>query len=282
MKNFILSSLDNIEIMGYEWDIQEPQQVLCIIHGIGEHAGRYDRMAKILNEEGIAVFSMDLRGHGKTEGVRGHCAPRKEVLLDVDELLLHASDKHKECPIFLYGHSMGGNIVLDYRNRGNLNSQIDGYVVSAPWVKLCKKVSGFLYRTIKLISKIFPTLKISASIDKNDLATGSAMDDYEKDTLVHNNISALCALEGFNIGNALYEDTHKVKGGGRKKPLLLMHGDRDKICSVEGSRKIKEIQSETCKYMEWEGLLHEIHNGNENMTGEEVIFQIAKWLKETK
>ncbi len=278
MENFTLSTLDDLEIIGYQWDLDSPSKVVCIIHGIGEHAGRYEKMAKMLNEHNIAVFAMDLRGHGKSGGVRGHCAPRRDVLLDVDELLMYASQKHNDCKTILYGHSMGGNIVLDYRNRGDFNDKVDGYIVSSPWVKLYQKVGSFQYFVIKHLAKIMPKFKINAKIKKEDLADVNNLKGYDKDELLHSSATLQCALEGFDIGTALYDDTLEIKRTGRRVPMLLMHGDKDKICSVEGSRKIAENQKEYCKYIEWKNMLHELHNGSSSTKGEVVIESIIDWI----
>ena len=99
-------------VQGYHFPCENPNHVVCLIHGIGEHAGRFSRVAEHFNEAGIAVVSMDLRGHGRSQGVRGACAPRKEVLKDIDALIEYAQEFYPGVPIVMYGHSMGGNITL--------------------------------------------------------------------------------------------------------------------------------------------------------------------------
>ena len=111
----------NIKIAGYHYACENPNHVVVLIHGIGEHAGRFARVADHFNKEGIAVVSMDLRGHGRTEGKRGHCAPRAEVLKDIDALIEYTQKLYPGVPLVMYGHSMGGNITLDYRARGGHN-----------------------------------------------------------------------------------------------------------------------------------------------------------------
>ena len=99
-------------------------------------------MARILAEKGIAIVSMDLRGHGISSGVRGDTAPRREVLADVDALIMRAKTLYPGLPITLYGHSMGGNIGLDYMMRGSKNYIPAKYIISAPWIKLVMSVPG--------------------------------------------------------------------------------------------------------------------------------------------
>ncbi len=278
MENFIIERENNFKLTGYTWDIKDPKKVVCIIHGIGEHAGRYDRMAIEFNKNAIAVFAMDLRGHGKSDGKRGDCAPRDKVLSDIDELMDVATGAHPGVPLVLYGHSMGGNITLDYRNRGNKNEEPVGYVVSAPWVKLVRGVPKPLYVCVKGASKILPKLSISSSVDASVLGNKKHTETYTKDMLTHKKISLRCAVDGFDIGNALYDDRHEIKGNGRRKPMLLMHGDADKICDIAGSKKICQNQKGSCRFIAWEGLYHEIHNGGEKSEGDEVIKTAIDWI----
>ena len=278
-ENFCLKTVGDADkkIAGYHWKKEDPEHVVCIIHGIGEYAGRYDRVATAMQNAGNAVLSMDLRGHGISFGKRGHCAPRKEVLKDVDELISYAQKLYPEKPLILYGHSMGGNITLDYRKRGEKNHIPAGYIVSAPWVELVRPVTGTLYAAVKALSKVAPSLTISSGVSSKELGNPSVVGNYEKDPLVHMKISTLCAVDGFDTGTAMAEGKLQDNGGAEGTPMLLMHGTEDRICSIEGSRKVAAIES--CQYIEWPGLYHEIHNGGEDSTGDEVIEKAIQWIQ---
>ncbi len=268
-------------LKAYEFSCSSPKYIMCCIHGIGEYFLRYERMASILEDYGIKMIGMDLRGHGATEGKQGHCAPRTEVLSDIDGLLEYAMENYPGIPIVLYGHSMGGNIGLDYRYRGRLNAVPSAYVISAPWIKLVRPVTGALYHAVNLMSKLMPSLTIGSDIDETILGNPKLVTGYSSDPMTHNRISLQTAIEGFSIGNALYDGTWEAKGKGCEKPLLLMHGDADKICDVNGSRKLADNEGEICTYIEWPGLYHEIHNGGPESTGEEVINKTGQWITET-
>lgn len=278
-ENFCLKTVREADkkIAGYHWKKEDPEHVVCIIHGIGEYAGRYDRVATAMQNAGNAVLSMDLRGHGISFGKRGHCAPRKEVLKDVDELISYAQKLYPEKPLILYGHSMGGNITLDYRKRGEKNYIPAGYIVSAPWVELVRPVTGPLYAAVKALSKVAPSLTISSGVSSKELGNPSVVGNYEKDPLVHMKISTLCAVDGFDTGTAMAEGKLQDNGGAEGTPMLLMHGTEDRICSIEGSRKVAAVES--CQYIEWPGLYHEIHNGGEDSTGDEVIEKAIQWIQ---
>lgn len=271
----------NKEVVGYHYACENPNHVVCLIHGIGEHAGRFHRVADYFNEAGFAVVSMDLRGHGRSSGVRGHCAPREEVLKDIDALIEYAQEFYPGVPVVMYGHSMGGNITLDYRARGGHNDVPAGYVISAPWIRLVRPVTGVLYQVVKLMSKIAPSMTIASACEEADLGNVEYVRPYKDDLLVHPKISMLCAYQGFTIGQALEKGTNEDNGRARKTPCLLMHGDGDKICSVEGSRQFAKLQDpEAFTYVEWPGYYHEIHNGGpDGQTGEEVILRAVEFIR---
>lgn len=280
-ENEVLENLRS-KITTYTWHIENPQNVMCIIHGIGEHIGRYDRMAKVLNEAGIAVIGVDLPGHGLSGGKRGHAAPRSYVLDVVTAMLEFAKKKYPDAKLTLYGHSMGGNICLDYRCRGEKNDLPQRYIVSAPWVKLVKSVPTPLVAVVRALSKLMPQKAISSGCNYKDLGNIDIVKSYDEDPLVHGHITLECAVSGFIIGNELFSGKHKSNGRAENKPFLLMHGSDDKICSVTGSREIaKQNEKNTAfTYIEWDGYYHEIHNGGPNAKGEKVIEAIRDFIKE--
>lgn len=282
-ETFVLRQLESGKIQGYSWHVDEPDRVVCIVHGIGEYGGRFDRVAEAFRTKNMAVVALDLRGHGDSAEKKGHCAPRKTVLEDVSKLLEYAAEKYPEKPVVLYGHSMGGNIVLDYRSRGMLNDMPDAYIISAPWIRLVRPIPTALYKLVKFMSKVAPAFTISSSVDEKILGNPLSVKPYNDNPMVHNRISALCAVDGFEIGLALEDGSHEDNGRAAKIPTLFMHGDADKICSVEGSRRIAErleAKGDSLTYIEWPGLFHEIHNGNKESKGDEVIAKMIEWMEE--
>jgi len=253
--NFVLKMGDE-KMAGYIWERENPENVVCLVHGIGEHAGRYDRIASRMQENGMAVISMDLRGHGLSPGKRGHCAPRERILADVDVLLQEARIRYPHVPLVLYGHSMGGNIALDYRRRGGMKDEPDAYISSAPWIILERKISKPLMTAVTLLSRIKPDFQIAKNRE-----------------LVHDYITVRTALDGMEVA----EELLNTQDHGKK--LLLMHGNADKICCVEGSRMYSKIAYD-CVYVEWEGYYHEIHNGSKDLNGDLVIEYVIQWIRE--
>ena len=268
-------------ITGYHWPLEDPKCAVCIVHGIGEYGGRYDRVAGRFNEAGFAVLSMDLRGHGDSLGKKGHCSPRKAVLDDISALLTFAQITYPGKPVILYGHSMGGNITMDYRFRGGMNDAPAGYIITAPWIRLVRPIPKPLYGVIKLVSRVNPSLTFSSSVDESVLGHPDNVLPYNDNPMVHNRISALCAVEGYETGVRLENGSLENNGRASGIPLLLMHGQEDRICAIEGTRTmaehLKEI-SPQMEYVEWPGLYHEIHNGGEESHGEEVIDRMIEFI----
>lgn len=269
-------------IMGYLWDVENPKKVMCIIHGIGEHMGRYDRMAGYLTEAGIAVLGIDLRGHGLSEGRRGHTTPRSEVLDDISMMLEKAESLYPGVPIVLYGHSMGGNICLDYRARGSKNELPVKYIVSAPWLRLTIPVPKPMFVGVKGISKAIPKFHISTGCKAEDLGNLELTANYSTDPLVHVNITIATAVDCVGFANALLEGRNENNGRAIDKPFLLMQGGDDKICDPRGARALaaKLGDNPNFKYIEWPGYYHEIHNGGPEVMGEEVIMTIRNYVIE--
>ena len=280
---FVLRNLEEGIITGYSWHLEDPEKVICIVHGIGEYGGRFDRVAEAFRDKNMAVCALDLRGHGESLGKRGDCAPRNSVLDDVSELLRYAEEKYPGKPLVLYGHSMGGNIVLDYRARGEMNDHPAGYIISAPWVRLVRPVPPLLYKAVKLLSRIAPSFSIGSDINEANLGNPEKVKPFKDNPMVHNRISALCAVDGFDKGIGFEDGTAEDDRRAANIPTLLMHGSEDRICDVNGSRRIAErlqAQGDDLTYIEWEGLFHEIHNGNETSIGDEVIAEMVGWAQD--
>lgn len=280
-ETFTLRQTPEGRIEGQHWSAENATHVVCIIHGIGEYGGRYHRVAMKFNEAGYAVLAMDQRGHGHSMNKWGHCAPRRDVLDDVSALITYAQMTYPDTPIILYGHSMGGNIGLDYRSRGGMNDVPAAYMISAPWIRLVRPIPAALYYLMRGMAKIRPSLIISSAVDEAKLGNPKYVLPYNDNPMVHNKISALCAVDGYETGQALEQGTLPDNGRAGSIPLLLMHGTEDQICDIRGTERLArrlEEQGDALEYVEWEGLCHEIHNGGPESTGEEVIGKMIRFI----
>lgn len=278
-RNFELRSGFDRQLMGYEWRVENANTVVCLVHGIGEHAGRYDRTGEAFKESGIALIGMDLRGHGLSYGKRGHTAPRESILRDVDLLIDFAENEYPSTPILLYGHSMGGNIALDYRRRGSHRTVPQGYIITSPWLILQRKIPRYLYQFSKIMAMIKPDFLMDSEIKDATLGNQDIIEKQVNRHLRHGKISVQTALDGIETGEALLNGTLEIRGEGPLRPFLLMQGSADMICNPEGSRILALQEKDLCSYIEWEGLYHEIHNGSPASDGMAVIRAMIDWIQ---
>lgn len=270
-----INKKDGLKIVGYHWRQENPKGLVYIIHGLGEYAGRYDkRLAGTFLAEGYSLLSMDLRGHGISGGVRGHAAPRLDILADIDALIAYGESLYPDVPAFLYGHSMGGNIALDYRLRGSKRDSLRAYIISAPWLRLVKPVKFPLYQAGILLSKIKPDFALNSAIDEELLGNPESVGSYSKNPLVHDKVSALTAMENIRAADSILGT---VPESAADLPFLLMHGTNDGVCDIEGSRHLAKLSGSCCTYVEWSGLSHEIHNGGGDSSGDEVIARMVEY-----
>lgn len=267
-----------VPLMGYAWNVAKPKAVACLIHGIGEHAGRYDRIGEAFQKYGIGLVGVDLRGHGLSAGKRGHAAPRAEILRDIDLLIDYTRKHYPDVPIVLYGHSMGGNLALDYRNRGKYRSLLEGYVITSPWLILLRKIPVYLYQFSKLMAVFKPDFTMNSKIKSEEQGNSAIIANQENKHLMHGKITVRTALDGFETADKLLQERGRADAGASLKPFLLMQGDADQICDPEGSRRLARLEAGHCTYMEWPGLYHEIHSGGAVSDGTEVIEAIAQWI----
>ena len=134
---FELRCRDGSRRYAAEWepaDEGRPRGVIALVHGMGEHVGRYRHVAEMFTEAGYAVIGFDQVGHGRTEGKRGHTKSYPALLDGIDAMLAEAKKRFPGAPIFLYGHSMGGNVTLNYVLRRKPG--IVGAIVTGPWLRL--------------------------------------------------------------------------------------------------------------------------------------------------
>jgi alpha-beta hydrolase superfamily lysophospholipase len=259
-----------ITITAEDWSPQaEPRAVVVLVHGLGEHIGRYRHVAEALNAAGIAMLGFDLPGHGRSGGARGH-ASFDAILDDIDHLLQEAARRYPGKPRFLYGHSMGGALVLYYTLKRRPDLQ--GVIASAPGLASGVPLPSSKLFMAKVMSKLAPTYTMDNGLDLTYLSTDPAViKAYKADPLVHPKISA-------RLGNDLLSTGEWVLAHAAEfpLPLLVFQGAGDRIVSVAfNTRFARAVPKEKVTYKLWEGLYHEAHNDPEQL---QVIQSIIDWI----
>lgn len=252
------------------WDTAAPKAVLIMFHGLGEHIARYDHVARFFNEKHIAFAGFDWLGHGKTSGHRGH-AENLDHLLDTAQAFIdQVKVKYPDTPWFVYGHSMGGNLALNYLLRRTHDAR--GGIITDPWIQLAFKPNAMMVAAAKVVGKYFPKFTQGNGLKTEHLSRDQAVvDAYEADPLVHSKITAGLGLSLLKSSDWLdaYEDQISLS-------LLLMHGTADQITSAPATQAFAERQKGDVSYKAWDGLYHEIHNEPEKG---EVLDFVHQWIE---
>jgi len=250
---------DGLNLALYDWPLPmrwRPRAVVLIVHGLGEHAWRYDPVAHRLNEWGFCVRAYDQRGHGESGGARGVLPDEDALLDDLDEVLddtrRHIAEPWS-CPLILMGHSMGGLVVSTFVQRGM--APVDGLVLSSP--ALDAGIGWARRKLIDLLYRFAPDLALSNGLDADKISHSAAtVAAYRKDPLVHDRISA--RLAHFIDSNG----PQVVAAASRwTVPTLLMYAGADHLVRPEGSRAFAAAApADKVHSQAFDSLYHEIFN----------------------
>lgn len=246
----------------------ETRAVVILVHGLGEHVQRYLCWAELFKNEGIGFIAVDLPGHGRSQGRRGNI--RSYALPDemLDILIKTSTKTFPGCPIYIYGHSLGGGIVLDYLLREN--PKIKGAIVTSPWLRLTFQPPKSKVLLAAIMKNLIPGLVQPSGLIVDHISHDKAeVEKYINDPLVHGKISV--SLFSGAMSAASYSLEH---ASDLKIPTLLMHGSDDMITSPDGSREFAK-KTNMVELKIWDGGYHELHN---ELFKEEVFKYIMNWI----
>ncbi len=249
------NAVDNTGLHGVIYAPKNPRAVMTLVHGFGEHQGRYAGMAEHLNAAGIAVVTMDLRGHGISDSKRGVCKDYALMLGDISAQLAKTREAFPNLPTVLYGHSMGGGLVLRYISKAENREKLVGAIASAPLIELPKAIPAVQVALIKFLRKVAPNLSIGSPISGDMVSTMAAEQAlYEADTLNHTKLGVGLAQDMVENGDIVLARAAKID-----LPLLLLHAQDDRLTGPEGSRKFAEL-APNCDLHILQDCQHEMHN----------------------
>jgi alpha-beta hydrolase superfamily lysophospholipase len=264
-----LSAKDGIDIFIRENIPPQYKGVICIVHGFGEHSGRYGHVADFFNKNGYAVLAMDNRGHGKSGGKLGHAPKFDSYLDDIGVFLAYAQANHGTAPLFLYGHSMGGNLTLNYVIRRQ-PTILRGLITTGPWIRLAFEPKPIMITLGKIMRSIYPSFtQDSGALAESVSRDQVVVDAYKNDPLVHSKITAAAGMA--MTESAAFLNTYS---GAMPIPTLIYHGTDDKLIAQAASEEFAQRVS-NIDYKKWQGLYHEVHNEPEQL---EVLQGMLDWL----
>ncbi len=263
-------SSDGLDLFGRGWAPNgKPKATIALVHGHGEHAGRYAHVGAALAEKGYALLGFDLRGHGKSGGPRGHTPSYDALLDDIAAFFKQVEGRYPDLPRFAYGHSMGGNLVLNYALRRK--PDLHGVIATGPWLKLAFDPPASKVSLGRMMNNILPSFTQASGLETKALARDAAVvTAYENDPLVHSKISARLFVSIYE--NGLWALEHAAEF---PLPLLLMHGSADRLTSAQASKEFAAKAGSKVTLKIWDGWFHEIHNEPDKA---EVFKVMLDWL----
>lgn len=269
MRNEFYWSWQQTTFHGIRWVPEHFNRLLIIVHGIGEHVGRYEHVAEFFMQEGFAVMGIDHYGHGKSDGPRG-ASKGFPFMFDYLEAWLQELQSAYHQPVVMYGHSMGGGVLTGFLL--HRQPDIQAAVISAPALIIGRRPGKLLRGALQLLSTVAPGFRMNQGLDINKISHDkSAVEKFKTDPLRHDRLSLRLAND--MIQNGLWCLQH---AGELRVQSLLIHGNADEFTAVEGSRLFAQrAPAGMVTYREWEGLYHEMHNEPEYR---EVLLFIAGWL----
>lgn len=257
-----ITANDGVTLLTRNWERPDPRAQILLIHGLGEHSGRWEHVGGFFVDRGYAVNSFDLRGHGASGGRRVHIEDYNEFLDDVELMLAEMPD---DTPSVIYGHSMGGLIGTGYAVSDR--PQPDYYVLSAPALEA--DIPAALQIASKLLRRVVPKLPLPNSVKGEQLSRDASVGErYFADPLVQTKATA-------NFGTVMLEAMTSVRErlDHFTQPALVIHGADDPLVPPQASAPLAAVPSVERKL--FPGLRHETHNEPER---DEVLGFVADWL----
>ena len=250
--------------------VGKPSAALLVVHGAGDHKGRYQDALKILVPQGIAVYCYDQRGYGRSPGQRGHINSWEEYRQDLRAFIDLVHAEQSRLPIFLWGYGLGGMVVADAILHDNHYLQ-GAIMMSAPF-----KPGGVAQPALTLAAQVFSiiwpnfNLKLPISIEKVT-RDPKVIRAAQTDALMHNQASARWGAE--TLRTIQWVNQHP---GDIYLPVLILHGEADQINAVEGAHHFYENITYPDKILiTYPGGYHELHN---DLIHGQVLVDMVKWI----
>jgi len=250
--------------------VGRPKAVLLIIHGLAEHGGRYMNVVNYFVPKGYAIYSLDQRGHGQSEGIRGYVEKFSYYIADFRTFFNLIRSKHPSDRFFIVGHSVGGTIAITYSLYHQ--NKFDGLILSGATIKPGSSLSSIKIALARLLSLIMPKLGIDV-IDASAISQDkSVIDAYINDPLVYRGkIRARLGAELIKVMQSLPSQMPRIC-----KPILILSGTNDRLSNSEGSQLLFERISSRDKTLKlYDGFYHEIFN---ELGHRQVFSDIENWL----
>lgn len=269
LSTFTASDGENLAVQ--DWPLAEevrPRAAMLLVHGLGEHAGRYERLARTLNGWGFMVRGYDHYGHGQSAGPRGALPHHNRLLDDLADLVESMRNRFPGLPLVLLGHSLGGLLAAGFVARGILT--VDGLVLSSP--ALAMRLNPLQRLLLGIVSRVAPNLRVRSGLDPRFLSHDpEVVAAYRTDPLVHDRVSG-------RLARFIAHEAAQVRAcaPGWVVPTVLLYAGDDRLVDPAGSRAFaaaapREVVEPHC----YDGLYHELFH---ELQPQPVFATLRRWL----
>lgn len=261
-----------VRLTEYWWPTKNAKAVVFLIHGYGEHAGRYQHIADDLATHGYSLYAFDLRGHGRSDGDRGFINTFDDFVVDTRAALVRFDAVRNGLPAFHMGHSMGGLVLALYLNVHALET--NGLVFSSPFFKMTVEVSPFLQKISGFLAAVLPKLPMGNVESEAISRDVEEVRKYQDDPLVfHGKVVARTGARMLRATAFVREVVNKIKD-----PLVIFHGTDDRLAAFESSELLYEqAASEDKTFHVYRDGYHELFN---DLNRNRFYNELTAWLDE--
>jgi alpha-beta hydrolase superfamily lysophospholipase len=252
---------------------KNPAHVIILIHGLGEHSGRYEAWAQGFVKENIAVYALDTHGHGRTTGARGHTDAFGYIYDDIQHLLGTVSSDYPEAKLHLYGHSMGGAVILGFAAFRAHNADappVASITTTGTAIRPGFEPPEWKLKLAAWLDNIVPWLALGNELDPSWLSSDkNIVAGYNSDPLVHDRISVRWYNEWMRTIEAIRLNPEKIKS-----PVFMMHGAADRATSPKAAEEMARVIH--AKFQSWPDAFHELHH---EPCKDQVFSAIVGWIE---
>ncbi len=266
------TTADRTDIYTQAWlPDAKPHALLVIVHGLGEHSGRYANYVNYFVPRGDALYGFDTRGHGRSSGARGYVDRFDRYVDDIDQRAAQARSDWPGMPLFVLAHSLGSLMGLSYARQ--YPDRLAGLIVTGTALQDALQLPLWKRNLATALSRVTPSLKVNNGIALAGLSHDpTVITAYEADPLTHPWGTPRLATE-----TEVMRAQIRQSAATWRVPTLMLHGGADPICVPEGARLFAaQTPPGLVEYRSYSGLYHEIHNEPEK---EQVFRHIETWLQ---
>jgi alpha-beta hydrolase superfamily lysophospholipase len=264
-----VTSADGTHLFYRGWPRAQATHTFAVVHGLGEHSGRYEAFAQAMRKRGMATYAVDLRGHGKSQGQRGHVDSWSQWTDDVASFVARV-ESLTSGEVIPVGHSFGGVAMLSTVLADQLKNA-RRFIVSSPALKLKVTVPQWKVSLSKVTSRLTPRLALANEVDAGTVSRiPEVVEAYRTDPLVHAKISSRLYTEWHSAADDVLAHADRIA-----IPFLILAGDADQLVDPAGSEQLHAKASRQSTLRMLPGRYHEPFN---DLGSEEVFDIIASWI----